>query len=168
MSIQTAADLQRRLEGEPNLEELAAEVANKDPTVPQTQETPIDDPKDHEVYTFTVDWTDARGKRWQGSFDSTIPTIQMQRQAGILQARLNDGLPKASLDPVTDEINYILAQSAYRITKFPDWWKPAELNDVNLLYAVYQHVMEHEQFFRRSSPGEAARSTTPAERGGAS
>lgn len=150
----TPEELQRRLDGDdPHsaIQDLADDVKARDPIAPPTPPDPMEDPRNQATYQFEVDWTDARGKRWQGKFTSVIPNIGKQRQAGILQAKLNDGLPKEAIDPITDEINYIIAQSTVRLTQVPKWWKPADLLDVDLMYEVYRHISEHERFFRRLS-----------------
>jgi len=122
---------------------------------------PVDDPRSRNPYTFQLDWTDTRGHRWQGSFTVHYPTPMDIMRAGVMQARMNGSTPRDALDPLSDEISFITSRLTYCLDKRPGWFKdPTTIIDgVPLLQAVYERVLDFEQFFREhgqtASPGPA-------------
>lgn len=124
-------------------------------TEPEAEEEaavdPTKDPRARNPYTFQFDWTDTRGKRWQGSFTTHYPTPRDLLQAGTMQARLTGSTPKDSLDALTDEIAFIVSRLSFCLDNRPDWFgDPLSMVDgVPLLQAVYGEVLSFEQFFRK-------------------
>lgn len=122
---------------------------------------PSTDPRSQNPYTFQFDWTDARGHRWQGAFTVHYPTPMDIMRAGVMQARMNGSTPRDALDPLTDEIAFIVSRLSYTLDKRPGWFKDptAIIDGVPLLQAVYERVVDFEQFFRQhgqvAGPGPA-------------
>jgi hypothetical protein len=108
-----------------------------------------DDPKLRDVYPFDFDWTDSRGRRWAGSFTNKILTIAQRGAAGLMRAQLAGGLPMASLDEMTREINLMIAHMEFSLgTERPDWAKDLRsLKDTRILYRLYEEVASHEATF---------------------
>lgn len=119
---------------------------------------PADDPRAKNPYTFQFDWKDARGKQWQGSFTTHYPTPMDLMRAGVMQARLNGSTSRDALDPLTDEISFMVSRMTYCLDKRPSWFKdPTTIIDgVPLLQAVYERVLDFEQFFREHGQIEGA------------
>ena len=111
---------------------------------------PSDDPRSHNPYTFQFEWTDTRGKKWTGSFTAHYPTPMDLMRSGVMQARMNGSTPKDALDPLSDEIAFIVSRLTYCLDKRPTWFKDptAIIDGVPLLQAVYERVLDFEQFFR--------------------
>ena len=120
---------------------------------------PIDDPRSHNPYTFQFDWTDTRGKKWSGAFTVHYPTPMDLMRSGVMQARMNGGTARDALDSLSDEIAFIVSRLTYCLDKRPTWFKDptAIIDGVPLLQAVYERVLDFEQFFREhgqvTSPG---------------
>ena len=135
-------------EGEEGLKE-ATEKAMA-PAAAEKAVDPSDDPRSRNPYTFQLDWTDTRGKKWQGSFTVHYPTPMDLMRAGVMQARMNGSTPRDALDPLTDEIAFIVSRLSYCLDKRPTWFKDptAIIDGVPLLQAVYERVLDFEQFFR--------------------
>jgi hypothetical protein len=115
-----------------------------------------EDPRNRESYTFSLDWTDSRGKRWQGEFTTKILNLQEQQAMGILRARYQAGTELSALDRATATLNLQLAHLQYALTKRPTWAENLlTLLDPRLVAAIYEHVTGHESFFWRYSSDPA-------------
>jgi hypothetical protein len=121
--------------------------ATEDPEpAPETK----DDPRDQEVYTFQLDWTDRRGRRWRGEFTTKILTIAEQQAMGVLRAQYQLGYELSALDAFTGTLNRQLSHLRYALLKRPTWAENLlELSDPELVGAIYDKVVDHESFFRR-------------------
>jgi len=148
----TSEEIVRRMTPPQTTDELRAQI-EKDMNL-ETQlgekEDPSKDPRAQNPYTFAFDWTDSRGKRWQGPFTTHYPTPQDYLSAGVMQARLTASTPKDSLDPLTDEIAFIISRLTFCLDDRPVWFQNplAIIDGVPLLQAIYSEVMAFEQFFR--------------------
>ena len=108
----------------------------------------LKDPKAAKSYTFSLDYTDAHGKTWAGSFTTKILSIGERQLVGALRARMSGGAQVESLDALTVEINLMLAHLAYSLTDKPKWADNlAELEDVGVVQAIYSEVASHEAYF---------------------
>jgi len=124
-----------------------AMAADKPLEIPDTDK----DPRAHNPYPFAFDWSDSRGKKWTGHFTTHFPTPMDLVKAGVMQARMVGSTPKDSLDALTDEIAFIVSRLSYCLDKRPTWFQdPMSLVDgVPLIQAVYEKVVDFEQFFRQ-------------------
>jgi hypothetical protein len=131
----------------PETEEGLKEVA--DETVAKIDETePGEDPRDKVEYSFKFEFTDGRGKVWQGRFVNRILSIRDRQVVGIMRARLTGGQPYESLDPLTAEINHILTHMTQSLIERPDWAKDMlSLTNYEVLQALYLEVDSHESRF---------------------
>jgi hypothetical protein len=115
------------------------------------------DPRTKTVYPFSFEWIDKNGKMWRGKFQNTRLTIRQQQAMGVVQAQLGGGVPYDSLDPMTREINLMIAHMAFSLDPEirPDWAKELrDLDSVSLLQALYQEVALHEAIFHGLHPAE--------------
>jgi hypothetical protein len=104
--------------------------------------------KTKEECTFKFDWKSPAGKRYHGEFTNSILTINQRTQAGVLQARLSRGVPYDALDPLTRELNMIVAHLTFSLKKRPDWAKDlTSLQDFRVLQELYLEVASHEATF---------------------
>lgn len=128
----------------------------------QSPPPPGDDPRDQEEYTFAFDWTDARGRRWTGTFTNKIVTLYQRRLIGLTRARVLGGLPIESVDVATQTLIHMSVWLQTSLTARPNWFAdPDTLNDDALVAAVFEEVAAHEATFHRhptpQAPGQAAR-----------
>jgi hypothetical protein len=106
------------------------------------------DPRGEKKYTFTLDYKDARGKIWKGQFTNKILSIHERQQVGVMRSMLGAGQPLPSLDPLTVELNLIVAHMTYSLTEKPDWAANLRsLEDPQLLQEIYMEVDSHESYF---------------------
>lgn len=103
-------------------------------------------------WSFSLDFTAPNGKRWRGEFTHKMPTIRDRRTIGILQTQYNGHLPQGTLDPVTSELNFILANFGVTLdcsANGPGHWSHEleELDDAEVLYALAKEVARHEGNF---------------------
>lgn len=154
----TPAELEERLRPkhlapDTTIDDLKAKVAEQTQgPEPQTAATDIEkDPRAQNPYTFDFSWRDARGKLWEGRFQTHMPTPMDLMRAGVMQARLLGSTPKESLDAFTDEIAYMVSRLSFVLDTRPDWFaNPIGLVDgVPLIQAVYEEVASYEAFFRQ-------------------
>lgn len=137
----------------------ALEEAKKTPEEKKTTKGfDPNDPKLQEVYVFDWAYTDKRGKLWEGTFTSVIPSVSERANIGAMRARLAGGMPFESLDPGDLQLNFVLAHlSAFLKSGKDNTGKPfrpswAEdlfsIKDPDLLVALWnEEVGQHEATF---------------------
>ena len=80
-----------------------------------------------------------------GNFTIQKLSVFQLRQVGVRRAQLNAG---AAVDELTNMFSIWFATLEGAVTRWPDWWKPHdELND-DLLSFVYGKVVSFEESFR--------------------
>ncbi len=100
-------------------------------------------------FTFDIDWVHPRSKkRFSGLFTNKILTLQDQVSVGNLRSVLTNSLPVDSLDGETATLSMAQAHMGYSLVVKPKWFDPTQLHSAQLLYMVYDKVLEHEKFFR--------------------
>jgi hypothetical protein len=128
-----------------NPDALKASIDKAD-EAPTTDE--VDEPKTKPEYPFNFDWTDGRGKRWQGEFVNKVLSLWDKRRVGIMRAQLAGLAPANAIDELTTEINLMLAHMTYSLVKRPPWAQNlGQLTDVRLLQEIYTEVVSHEATF---------------------
>ena len=116
----------------------------------KTEEKLLDNPKSKEVYEFDLDYTDARGKKWEGRFITKILDQTTRGLASVLQARLAGSSPYDSLNPLAREMTIVRSHIAYSLTKRPKWAEGEKLDNIldpGVLQAIFTEVASHESFF---------------------
>lgn len=145
----SSEDLKKRLEMDhlvpERTEDLKAAI-QKDVEAPPDKAR--DDPKGHERYSFELDWTDGRGKRWLGEFTNKILSLRERQLVGVMRARFAGGMPVSSVDEMTHEINLMLAHLAFSLVEKPDWAEELRnIQNVQLLQEIYAEAASHEATF---------------------
>lgn len=122
-----------------------------------------DDPRDKEVWSFHLDWTDARGKRWDANFTNHILSMGQQQQVSAFKSRCMGGVPWDSVEPQMRLINSAVAHMEFSLEagddKRPDWARDLRsIKDPALVLALWDQVTSHEgRFFRLDPPEEEGR-----------
>ena len=125
-------------------EEIQNEIEAPKPPIPENE------PKLKKEYPFEFKWTDSRGKVWAGEFRNRILSIGDREKVGIMRARLSGGQPYDSLDPLTQELNLMIAHMTFSLDEEdrPNWAKDLrEVTDIRLIQALYGEVLKHEATF---------------------
>lgn len=119
---------------------------------------PEADPRNEKSYTFAFRYTDQRNRVIVGTFTNKILSMYERSRVAVMSAQLGGGLPASALEPVAAERNYVLAFMTFSLDpKRPDWAKDLlQIDDENLLYALWKEVCSHEQFYFRGSEESGA------------
>lgn len=124
--------------------------------LPEKAEDAVDpeaDPKAKREYTFDFKWVDGRGKPWEGKFTNTVLNIRDRQLVGVLRAQLANNVPVEALDPLTQEINLIVAHLTFSLSRKPKWADDLNtLDNPRVLQEVYEEVMAHEATFLGYGP----------------
>lgn len=154
--------LKEAMEADDDAKERVEEEAKKEAPDDEKKElTEVQRAMMQKEYNFEFSYKDAHGKVWTGTFTNTVTSIKMQRLIGRYRAELNLGTPFTMLDPVTSELNMILAHLGFslKVDANPEghWAHDLEaLEDFNVLYKLYEEVMAHEAtFLGRAKTAEA-------------
>ena len=119
-----------------------------------------------------VDYTDPDTEMTYGG-DFTVKRLNMAdiRQVAIRKAQLNGGIAPDLIEPGMSYFNSMLAHLEVALVQTPEWWKPDEFYNADVINDVYQEVMSFEDSFRRAdkqqpqenkSSGEGATESDPA------
>ena len=107
-------------------------------------------------YPFDFKWESPTGKSYTGKFVSKILTIGEQGMVGILRARLVANVPYEALDDFTKELVFLVATLTYALKERPTWAEDLRnLDELELLQALYAEVASHEATFRGQRKTEA-------------
>lgn len=153
----TAQSLAERLEPT-HLSEVKAQVdeADKKLNAKEEEANVGPNPRDAEEYPFSIHYVDARKKVWKGDFVNKILTIRERRLTGPLQAKLLLGEDLASLPKSAVELAAIQAHLTYSLKEAPAWLDDVDnLNDPQILYAIYEEVASHEAYFHRGAEDQS-------------
>jgi hypothetical protein len=86
-----------------------------------------------------------------GDFTNKVLTIRERQMLGVMRARLSGGMTYDALDPLTNEINYMVAHLAFSLgdeKDRPEWARDLrDTENVALLQALYAEVASHEAMF---------------------
>lgn len=115
--------------------------------------------QDSKTYSFTRTLT-VSGKKQTGTFTAKYMGITARLRLGTLRAKLLDGAPTQSIDPLTDDIAYMIAYLNVALIKFPPWWNYDNLDSIEELRDMYLEVYNFMRKFR-----EQNETGTNAERG---
>jgi hypothetical protein len=139
----TQAELEKRMKTTiPETPDLRAEVEER------LAGKPKQDDKSKREFTFQFRHEAPNGKIWEGTFTNHVLSLRERQMVGIMRARLGGGMPVESLDPLTAEINLMLAHLEYSLTDKPDWAKDlSKVEDLGMVQALYAEVATHEATF---------------------
>lgn len=115
-------------------------------------------------YTFEIDVTDSRGKRFQGRFTTRAPTIEDMINVGRLKAAF---LPEGAVDdPVSATLNHMTCHLAVVLESKPSWWNPYKFYTSDPLVAVHREVAAYEARFLGTGQESGAESGEDPSRDG--
>ena len=117
------------------------------------------------VGTFNIDYhSEVDDRRYVGSFTCKKLSIRDMTVIGVRKAQLNGGLhytannPGHGVDADTDQLNGWLAHLEVCLLQTPKWWNLDEISDFDLVFKVYEEVMNFENtFLGRGNRGTASR-----------
>lgn len=103
-------------------------------------------------YTFDFSHKARNGDEFKGVFTSVIPDIRTKGMIGVMRAQLSGGVAFNALDPLTNELNFMVATMTFCLDSqdpnFPLWAKDLRsLVDVSVVYALFEEVSAHEATF---------------------
>lgn len=117
--------------------------------------------------TFSIDHTSEEGVRYVGKFTTKKLSISDISSLGVRKAQLNAGMhhdpmnPGMGVDAQTDDFNTMIAHLDIALKESPEWWDLDNITDADLLAAVFEEVVSHENSFlatrRKRSEHSAAR-----------
>lgn len=109
-------------------------------------------------YSFRIDFTSEDGQEFQGQFTAKRQSIMDQARINRRQAELSgamycvkdsDGNPTGQgIDEFTEKFNYALALLETVIIAAPPWWDLETVDDIELVFQVFQEVQKNEDSFR--------------------
>ncbi len=105
------------------------------------------------THTFAIDVTVPSGENFKGTFVVHRPTIGERIRIGVQEGRELQGL--ANVDFLTSNLAHILSTLELVIDTYPNWWKPRDLMDMEVLQAVYQKYVDYLQEFQGGSKQES-------------
>jgi len=133
--LPTTAELKTRLESESVKAKTKAVDLNEDP-------------KARKEYTFDFNYTDARGKVWEGEFTHKIPTLAQRDLIDMLQARKKMNMPVESFSAMAANRHLMISHLEVCLTKRPDWANDLErLYDPKIIGKLYEEAASHEAYF---------------------
>jgi hypothetical protein len=100
------------------------------------------------THEFDIDYEDAQGKKYKGSFVVHRPTIGEKIKIDVLDSRLRQG---EALGPASWNLTYSLATLMVVVDEAPKWFKtaPGQIYDYDLLSEIFtQYITWANQFFR--------------------
>lgn len=120
----------------------------------EQQQPKVDPRKLLNVHTFHVEVTAVTGQPYSGNFTCHRPTMQEMIRIGVVEARDLGGLQ--NVDIQTTMIAHMIATLEVAIDSAPDWWKPRELKDAEVLQEVYEKYIDYLRQFQRKPESESS------------
>lgn len=109
-------------------------------------------------HTFVLDLKGTSGAEYKGSkFTYKKPNIRTMSEIAKTTARLNEDLPQ--LDPDIKFLHSVLATLKHTLVEVPKWWEDSdygfELDDLNMIFDVYDKCKKFENEYAKKAFGEA-------------
>lgn len=99
------------------------------------------------TYTFEKE-VSVEGEKKKGTFTVKYMGVAARLRLGTIRARLLEGAPSQSVDPLTDDIAYMIAYLTVSLVKAPNWWDYDKIDDVSDLREVYLEAYKFMRSFR--------------------
>lgn len=139
-------------------DELRAETEEAvSKAVEKPAEPKLDDPRLQREYTFPFRFVDGAGRVYEGTFTNKILGRGEKQGVAVLNARFSNGLPQESFAVHDRMLNRAMAHMTFSLIQRPKWADNLlDLDDDDLVFALYEEVAQHEERFRgRPSPAGA-------------
>ena len=115
------------------------------------------------TYTFEKEIS-VEGEKKKGTFTVKYMGVAARLRLGTIRAKLLEGAPSQSVDPLTDDIAYMIAYLMVSLTKAPNWWNYDRIDDVSDLREVYMEAYKFMRSFRgQNEQGTNAGHSTAAD-----
>lgn len=99
-------------------------------------------------WTFSLNYTDRRGRLWTGEFKAHVLTTRDRMTVGLTKARLGMGVPYDLLDPTTANLLEVLAHLEVALDARPPWAADlTRIYDQGVLGKLYEEVSSYEARF---------------------
>jgi hypothetical protein len=102
---------------------------------------------------FSVVYTSPAGEELTGNFIVKRMALGEQSQVGVTKAMLARSL---QVDSGTDTLLHMFSYLQHALLDKPEWFKPAEMFDEDLILAVYRRCLAFEASFRKSVSKQGA------------
>jgi hypothetical protein len=139
----------------PGPEEAASKTRKRSAGDPETEGA---NTKDKPEFTFNFRHETPGGRVYEGTFTNHVLTNTQRAQVSVVGARMRQGMPFESLDPVA---NMWIERMAHMAISLPQDERPEWAEDLGALYdddvvnALYKEVSSHEDtFFGRGKDKE--------------
>lgn len=97
---------------------------------------------------------------YEGHFKVKHPSLLEQIDIGVRRAKLINGAEPKSLDILTDNLSYISATLVTVILEAPTWFDLTNLDDYDVLLAVYNEYKTWNDTFRRGNKPNSSTSNS--------
>ena len=104
------------------------------------------------THTFTVNCTTAKSEELSGTFTVHRPNMGEMIRIGVAEARELGGM--SNVDPATAMVASMIATLEIVIDVHPDWWKPRELYDAEVIQEVYNKYVDYLRQFQKKPSAE--------------
>jgi hypothetical protein len=95
---------------------------------------------------FSVTYSDPSGTTLTGNFLAKRLSIGEQTQVGVTKAMFARSL---QVDANTDQLLHMFAYLQHTLIEKPDWFKPADMFDDDLVISIYKRCLAFEASFRK-------------------
>lgn len=106
---------------------------------------------------FFVHVLEDDGSEHEGNFIVRRLTVGEDARVGVVKASLAASL---QVDDSTSSILHVIAKLSLCLLEKPDWFKPTEMYDYDIVLAVYGRVLAFEESFRKPVPEQGASAQT--------
>jgi hypothetical protein len=101
------------------------------------------------THSFTISYKNSKGEEFSGSFTVHRPTIGELMRIGVKEASELGGLTNVDIN--TSIIAHMLASLDVVVDMKPEWWKPREMRDLEVLQEVYEKYLDYLRTFQQES-----------------
>jgi hypothetical protein len=107
-------------------------------------------------YSFTLNYTDKRGRRWTGAFKAHVLKYREKIEVGLIRARMLGALNPTVLDRWTVDLAEMVAHLTVALDAHPAWAEDlTDLYDPAVVNAIYAEVASYEARFLGAAAGGA-------------
>ena len=123
------------------------------PTAKTDQPPKVDQKKLLNTHSFHIDLTAVTGQPYSGNFVCHRPTMQEMIRIGVIEARDLGGL--TNVDIQTTMLAHMISTLEVAIDSAPEWWKPRELKDAEVVQEVYEKYIDYLRQFQRKPESQS-------------
>jgi hypothetical protein len=98
------------------------------------------------THTFNVSHIDGQGNEWSGSFTVHRPNMGEVMKIGVKEAADLGGM--SNVDILTGNLAHMIATLEVVVDTHPEWWKPRELHEMEVLRIVFDQYIDYLRKFQ--------------------